>query len=315
LTNVADLPLCGAGGEPVDFARTIVSHGVAELPPNHVDLQARRLETTLPVACGARTVRITESGGKLRIQAVAGSFDRRLVETVAHMFRLDENLSGFYAVVAADGELSWCATGAGRMLRAPTVFEDVVKTKRTLIRTSARIGEPQAKRDLQGLLQVHILGLELVKLRERFRRRLEASVEVEAHGVERRRCRDDHCRVAPFAGQAFELLAEVLADALSSVPAAHVEEGELRDSRPDVRPDDPDPDELAIRKRSQRDSTCGEMALALGALVSDRVVALPFGEPRRGAEIAEPPVELVAVLHVQGVDSFGSINVADPLEV
>jgi hypothetical protein len=118
-----------------------------------------------------------------------------------------------------------------------------------------------------------------------------------------------------LAGQAFELLAEVLADALSSVPAAHVEEGELRDSRPDVRPDDPDPDELAIRKRSQRDSTCGEMALALGALVSDRVVALPFGEPRRGAEIAEPPVELVAVLHVQGVDSFGSINVADPLEV
>jgi hypothetical protein len=24
--------------------------------------------------------------------------------------------------------VSWCAAGAGRMLRAPTVFEDVVKT-------------------------------------------------------------------------------------------------------------------------------------------------------------------------------------------
>jgi 3-methyladenine DNA glycosylase/8-oxoguanine DNA glycosylase len=44
------------------------------------------------------------------------------------MFRLDEDLSGFYAVVSTDGELAWCATGAGRMLRAPTVFEDVVKT-------------------------------------------------------------------------------------------------------------------------------------------------------------------------------------------
>jgi 3-methyladenine DNA glycosylase/8-oxoguanine DNA glycosylase len=44
------------------------------------------------------------------------------------MFRLDEDLSGFYALVAADGELSWSAGGAGRMLRAPTVFEDVVKT-------------------------------------------------------------------------------------------------------------------------------------------------------------------------------------------
>jgi CBS domain-containing protein len=43
------------------------------------------------------------------------------------MFRLDEDLSGFYALVQKD-ELSWCALGAGRMLRAPTVFEDVVKT-------------------------------------------------------------------------------------------------------------------------------------------------------------------------------------------
>src|SRR5712691_1928355 len=106
-------------------------------------------------------------------------------------------------------------------------------------------------------------------------------MEVEAHGVERRRCRHNHRRVAPFAGQAFELLAEVLADALSSVPVTHVEEGELRDSRPDVRPINADPHELPIRKRSQRNSTCGEMALALGALVSDRVLALPFDEPRR----------------------------------
>jgi N-glycosylase/DNA lyase len=43
------------------------------------------------------------------------------------MFRLDEDLSGFYELVR-DDELAWCALGAGRMLRAPTVFEDVVKT-------------------------------------------------------------------------------------------------------------------------------------------------------------------------------------------
>jgi 3-methyladenine DNA glycosylase/8-oxoguanine DNA glycosylase len=82
-----------AQGEPADFARTIVSHGVAELPPNHVDLEARTLETAVPP-----------------------------------MFRLDEDLSRFYELVRED-ELSWCATGAGRMLRAPTVFEDVAKTK------------------------------------------------------------------------------------------------------------------------------------------------------------------------------------------
>jgi 3-methyladenine DNA glycosylase/8-oxoguanine DNA glycosylase len=124
MTVVSEIPLRGAGGEPVDFARTIVSHGVAELPPNKVDLAGRVLETTLSVPRGARTVRITADGKKLRIE---GSADPKLVETVAHMFRLDEDLSGFYELVRED-ELSWCVLGAGRMLRAPTVFEDVVKT-------------------------------------------------------------------------------------------------------------------------------------------------------------------------------------------
>jgi len=128
VTERLELPLSGPRGEPVDFARTIVSHGVAELPPNRVDLAARTLETTLRLPRGVRTVRITAHGKKLRVETIAGNVVPRLRETVAHMFRLDEDLSSFYELVGADGELSWCAHGAGRMLRAPTVFEDVVKT-------------------------------------------------------------------------------------------------------------------------------------------------------------------------------------------
>jgi 3-methyladenine DNA glycosylase/8-oxoguanine DNA glycosylase len=128
----AELELVGPGGEPVDFARTIASHGVAELPPNKVDLERRTLETTLAVPGGARTVRITAEQGWLRIDAVAGSAAGKvrdeLARKVAHMFRLDEDLSAFYVAIGDDAELGWCATGAGRMLRAPTVFEDVVKT-------------------------------------------------------------------------------------------------------------------------------------------------------------------------------------------
>jgi N-glycosylase/DNA lyase len=86
----------------------------------------------LPVPRGARTVRITESNGLLEIEVVAGRLtaraDEQLRRTVAHMFRLDEDLSAFYAIVREDPELDWSALGAGRMLRAPTVFEDVVKT-------------------------------------------------------------------------------------------------------------------------------------------------------------------------------------------
>ena len=102
------------------------------MPPNRLDLEARVLETTLPIPRGARTIRLTEQRGKLRIDALAGSIGERardaLTMTVAHMFRFDEKLIDFYKLVKADGELAWCAVGAGRMLRAPTVFEDVVKT-------------------------------------------------------------------------------------------------------------------------------------------------------------------------------------------
>jgi len=43
----AELELVGAGGEPVDLWRTLASHGVADLPPNLIDDEARTLETTL----------------------------------------------------------------------------------------------------------------------------------------------------------------------------------------------------------------------------------------------------------------------------
>jgi len=52
----------------------------------------------------------------------------RVLDVVRHVLRLDEDLSPFYAVAAADPELSWAAHGAGRLIRSPSVFEDVVKT-------------------------------------------------------------------------------------------------------------------------------------------------------------------------------------------
>jgi 3-methyladenine DNA glycosylase/8-oxoguanine DNA glycosylase len=127
-----ELRLRGAGGEPIDFLRTIVSHGVAELPPNRLDLQSRALETTLPVPRGARTLRMTRANCDATIEVVAGgvtdTIKASLAKTVSHMFRLDDDLSPFYELCREDDELGWCADGAGRMLRSPTVFEDVVKT-------------------------------------------------------------------------------------------------------------------------------------------------------------------------------------------
>jgi len=51
-----------------------------------------------------------------------------IARSVARVLHLDQDLSSFYAIAADDPQLAWAGTGAGRMLRSPTVWEDVVKT-------------------------------------------------------------------------------------------------------------------------------------------------------------------------------------------
>ncbi|MDX6511002.1 MAG: hypothetical protein QOE36_506 [Gaiellaceae bacterium] len=129
---LAELPLVGAGGEPVDLRRTLASHGVALLPPQSLDEETWRLETTLPLPRGrARRLAVSEGpGGTVLVEAPGARLAARdaahLVATLRHMLRLDDDLSRFYAVL--ETELAWAAAGAGRMLRSPTVFEDVAKT-------------------------------------------------------------------------------------------------------------------------------------------------------------------------------------------
>jgi N-glycosylase/DNA lyase len=123
----AELELRGAGGEPVDFLRTITSHGVADLPPNDIDAEAGMLTTTLALPRGAATLRV--SNARKPYARVEGTGAKAgALEAIRHMLRLDADLSVFYAVAADDPDLDWAAAGAGRLLRSPTVFEDVVKT-------------------------------------------------------------------------------------------------------------------------------------------------------------------------------------------
>jgi N-glycosylase/DNA lyase len=132
----AEIKLQGRGGEPVDLVRTLMSHGVADLLPNRVAEDGSRLATVLNVADSAYAVEITAAAtaGHALVHAGAdatdpdpGSHDA-VVDQVRHMLRLDEDLSRFYAMAAGDRALAWVTAGAGRMLRSPTVFEDVVKT-------------------------------------------------------------------------------------------------------------------------------------------------------------------------------------------
>ena len=126
----ATLALRGAGGEAVDLWRTIMSHGVADLPPNRIDEESRTLETTVAVPRGRpQTVIVREErGGKAGLTGPAGKRSEAVLDGVRHMLRIDEDLSEFYALAAEDPNLAWVTEGAGRLMRSQTVYEDVVKT-------------------------------------------------------------------------------------------------------------------------------------------------------------------------------------------
>lgn len=127
-------PLKGPRGEPVDLWRIFVSHGVADLPPMRVDEDSRSFEVTLRVNGGApRTARVSAGRpghGAIHIlgRPIGPQRSSAMVATVRRMLRLDEDLSEFYGLVSSDSALAWAARGAGRMIRSPTVFEEVVKT-------------------------------------------------------------------------------------------------------------------------------------------------------------------------------------------
>ena len=114
------------------FPRTIISHGWCELPPFAIN--RKTWELTRVIDLGTRLpLTVTMSGQKhavhLRLSRKVGQTDiARVIRDVRHILRLDDSLDSFYELTNSEPEFSWIsAQGAGRMLRSPTVFEDLVK--------------------------------------------------------------------------------------------------------------------------------------------------------------------------------------------
>jgi 3-methyladenine DNA glycosylase/8-oxoguanine DNA glycosylase len=134
VTTRSTLSLVGPGGEPVDLWRTMNSHGFAELAPALLDERAHTLSVTLRPR-GGRPRRVSigiAPGGKAAVEILGPAPGPRIhadiLAGVRHVLRMDQDLSAFYAKAGEDPDLAWVASGAGRMLQSPTVFEDVVKT-------------------------------------------------------------------------------------------------------------------------------------------------------------------------------------------
>jgi N-glycosylase/DNA lyase len=115
------------------FKRTAISHGWCELLPFEIDRDNWTLHRVLDLKDDKPvTIAITASKRQLRINNTSGRLSqkatRQVITDVRHMLRLDDDMAGFYGLMAREPEFAWVASqGAGRMLRSPTVFEDLVK--------------------------------------------------------------------------------------------------------------------------------------------------------------------------------------------
>jgi N-glycosylase/DNA lyase len=118
------------------FIHAVYSHGWFDLPPFVWSEERRLLRRVIRLRDGqpvALAIREASVGG-LEIDAGApGSRPARsgrdeVARQVRHMLRLDDPMDGFYALCRGMEGYGWVDTvGAGRLLRAPDPFEDLVK--------------------------------------------------------------------------------------------------------------------------------------------------------------------------------------------
>ena len=115
-----------------NFRRTVMSHGWYALPPFEFDNEKWTLARVIDLG-SAKPVTVTISEAKRGVlvnasRQVGKRAAEKIVRDVRHMFRLDLDMSLFYEAVSQQPEFIWIAKqGAGRLLRSPTVFEDLVK--------------------------------------------------------------------------------------------------------------------------------------------------------------------------------------------
>src|SRR5260221_3952 len=125
--------------KPYDFASSVRDHGWIALAPFrwHDDESAlQRVERLRDGKVVLLTVTATDANEAVQVSInvqtdgdITPAEQAEILEKVRWMLKLDEDFADFYALVARDPELAAKLIGGrGRLLRSPTLFEDVVKT-------------------------------------------------------------------------------------------------------------------------------------------------------------------------------------------
>lgn len=114
--------------------RTVYSHGWCALPPFSIDKENHTFHRLLILEDGTPVnSAIREDLTRLRIDLesrvrLTPAQQREVRIQLRACFRMDEQFTDFYSEARKNKQFRWIVKArAGRMLRAPTVFEDVVK--------------------------------------------------------------------------------------------------------------------------------------------------------------------------------------------
>jgi 3-methyladenine DNA glycosylase/8-oxoguanine DNA glycosylase len=118
--------------KPFNFLSVIHSHGWYQLAPFHFDEETSTLHYILQFASGRvieLKMREAVEGVGIETDRLDKSERREVVDGVTWMFGLDQDFSRFYAASRGEPKLARVkGRSLGRVLRSPSLFEDVVKT-------------------------------------------------------------------------------------------------------------------------------------------------------------------------------------------
>lgn len=118
---------------PFELDLVLRGHGWVALPPHRYDGPGEPFSTPLRLGRDIALANVRQDGARLRVRLdAARRLPARAIELaraqLAHVLRLDEDLSPFWAQCAELPAHAWVARrGGGRLLRSPTLFEDLLK--------------------------------------------------------------------------------------------------------------------------------------------------------------------------------------------
>lgn len=117
---------------PFKFLSVVNSHGWRQLAPFHLDEETNTLHHVLRLSNGRvieLNLRDAMDGVNVETEKLNRSEKKEVTEVITWMFGLDMEFSRFYAAARGEPKLTRAKKlSLGRLLRAPTLFEDVVKT-------------------------------------------------------------------------------------------------------------------------------------------------------------------------------------------